>query len=117
MAPNLFAGASEIVVSGGTFNAVAGNQDNTTINTYVTLPDDAEKFLASLKPADRGGYFVSPCMEGTRQSVFDNINRWLKDIHEPNILWLNGSPGCAIYEHMREQAYMTMQVWEINHCV
>jgi len=113
MAPSLFAGASETVVSGGNFNAVAGNQDNTTtiLNTYVTLPDDAEKFFASLKPVDRGGYFVSPCMEGTRQSVFDTIDQWLKDIRKPNILWLNGSPGCVIYQHMREQAYMSTQVW------
>ena len=97
MAPSLFAGASETVVSGGTFNAVGGKQH---IYTYISQSDDGKKFLASLKPVDRGGYFVSPCMEGTRQSVFDIIDQWLKDTN-PILFnigqWL-GCPGCVIIE-------------------
>jgi hypothetical protein len=38
-----------------------------------------ERALAALKPAARGGYHVSMCMEGTHESVFEEIDTWLDD--------------------------------------
>jgi hypothetical protein len=60
---------------------------------YVNSAGEADKLLATLKPVDRGGYYVPPCMEGTRQDIFETVDQWLGDFNEPNILWIQGSPG------------------------
>jgi hypothetical protein len=78
-------------VSHSTFNSVGHDQHI----TYVNHTEGNEKLLATLKPVDRGGYYVLPCMEGTRQGIFETIDKWLSDINEPNILWLSGSPGAG----------------------
>jgi hypothetical protein len=53
-------------------NNVGGNQYNVT-NNYLF----EEKTLAALKPADRNGYDVPGCMEGTREAVLKAIDLWL----------------------------------------
>jgi hypothetical protein len=54
------------------YNA-GGNQSVTVINNYL----GEEKTLELLKPAERGGYDIPRCMEGTRESVFKQIDLWL----------------------------------------
>jgi hypothetical protein len=54
-----------------------------------------ETVLAALKPVNRSGYYVTPCMQGTRQWIIDHIHTWLDDSQAPNILWLGGSPGAG----------------------
>jgi hypothetical protein len=49
--------------------------------------------LAALKPVDRSAYCVTPCMQGTRQWIIDQIHDWLNDFQAPNILWLAGGAG------------------------
>src|ERR1700722_3003860 len=73
------------------FNDVGRDQYN--IHTNVTNLTNPETVLDTLKPIDRSGYYVPPCMEGTRQWLVDSIHRWLDDQQAPNILWLSGSPG------------------------
>jgi hypothetical protein len=34
-----------------------------------------------------------PCMEGTREDIFTEIDAWIDDLDGPNILWLKGFPG------------------------
>jgi hypothetical protein len=65
--------------------------------TYANSAAEVDKLLAALKPVDRGGYYVQPCMEGTRQDVFKTVDRWLGDVNEPNILWIQGSLGSLIF--------------------
>jgi hypothetical protein len=62
-----------------TLNDVAGNQYNTT-NIYST--DD--RALAILKPVERGQYSVPGCMDGTRESIFREIDAWLDDFGTPD---------------------------------
>src|SRR3984957_11986164 len=67
-------------------NNVCGDQYNIATNQ--------ETVLSTLRPVDRSGYYVLPCMQGTRQWLIDSIHRWLNDQLAPNnILWLSGSPG------------------------
>jgi hypothetical protein len=56
---------------------------------------EEEKILAALNPTvvEQRGYNVPGCMEGTRKSVFEEIDGWLDDFSAPNILWVSGSPG------------------------
>jgi hypothetical protein len=54
-----------------------------------------ESVLAALKPVDRTGYYVMPCMHGTRQWILNQIHSWLNNPQAPNILWLGGSPGAG----------------------
>jgi hypothetical protein len=55
---------------------IAGHQYNYTTNIY-----SAEgRALTALRPAIREGYDVPRCMEGTRESVFKQIDIWLDDI-------------------------------------
>jgi NACHT domain len=90
---------------------IAGSQYNHNYTTNIHLTE--ERALAALKPAIREGYEVPRCMEGTRQSVFKQIDAWLDDmsalIHKStqdilqcsrlgttsNILWISGSPGAG----------------------
>jgi hypothetical protein len=84
-----FARASTAIYANqSTFNIAGRDQ-----STYNNSAEEAGKLLATLKPVDRGGYYVPPCMEGTRQDVFETVDQWLGDVHEPNILWIQGSPG------------------------
>src|ERR1700722_15871701 len=73
------------------FNYVGRDQYNT--NTYNTTVTDQGTVLGTLKPVDRSGYYVPPCMRGTRQWLVESIHRWLDGQQAPNILWLSGSPG------------------------
>ena len=77
---------------GNTFNVVENDQYNTYISYVNSAPEDRE-LLATLNPVDHRGYYVPPCEPGTRQDIFETVNRWLKDSSEPNILWIRGSPG------------------------
>jgi len=96
-------------------NPIGGNQYNYHQSTYVyptySGPKE-EQTLSALKPAERGGYYVPRCMEGTRQGVLTAIGGWLNDFSEPtfllyeripsqrsfcieapNVMWISGSPG------------------------
>jgi hypothetical protein len=75
-----------------TFNQVGLNQINIT---YANQTSMVEAILASLKPAERGGYYIPPCMKGTREHIFKEIDLWLDDIDAPNVLWMSGSPGAG----------------------
>jgi hypothetical protein len=86
-APSFFAGASHTDASRASFAAVSGDQYN------VYNINHTNELLNTLKPVDHGGYYVLPCMEGTRQDIFEKVDHWLSDINGPNILWINGSPG------------------------
>jgi hypothetical protein len=68
---------------------------NTTNTTHHHGPSSQETILATLRPVDRSKYYVTPCMEGTRQWIHDQIHTWLNDFQAPNILWLGGSPGAG----------------------
>jgi hypothetical protein len=88
---SFFTRALNTDVSHSTFNSVGHDQHITYVNH---TEGNQTILLATLQPVDRGGY-VLPCMEGTRQGVFETIDKWLSDINEPNILWLSGSPGAG----------------------
>ena len=70
---------------------------NTTniINNLNVFNITSETTLAGLRPVDRSGYYVPPCMRGTRQWIIDRIHTWLDDPETPNVLWLSGSPGAG----------------------
>ena len=55
-----------------TFNKVGRDQYNIT---YVNQTSEVKEVLASLKSVDRGGYYVPPCMKGTREKIFEEIDR------------------------------------------
>jgi len=86
-----FAGAANIDARYGTFNDVAGDQ----YITYVDHTSQSEKILATLKPVERAGYYISQCMKGTREDIFKKIDQWLDDVDAPIVLWLSGSPGAG----------------------
>jgi hypothetical protein len=56
---------------------VGGNQYN-NLNVYQTTND---KTLTVLKPAIRSGHHVPRCMERTRESVLEEVNRWLDGMY------------------------------------
>jgi hypothetical protein len=84
---SIFAGASYIDASHSTFNAAGGNI------TYANYTSDFKKVLSTLKPVDCSGYYVQPCMEGTREILLQEIDVWLEDPKAPNVLWIKGYPG------------------------
>jgi hypothetical protein len=86
-----FAGAANTDARYSIFNDVAGSQHI----TYVNDASQSERILATLKPVERGGYYISQCMKGTREDIVKNIDRWLDDVDAPNVLWLCGSPGAG----------------------
>ncbi|EGN92372.1 hypothetical protein SERLA73DRAFT_191223, partial [Serpula lacrymans var. lacrymans S7.3] len=83
-----------------TYNDVTGNQVNTTTNiTNVHTGSGDDAILAMLKPVDHNRNYVQPCMDGTREDIFTEIQHWLDqpaDAQEgKNILWITGSPGAG----------------------
>ena len=72
------------------FNQIGQNQYNIT---YTTQTSEIQEVLSSLKPVDRVGYYVAPCMEGTRERTLKEIYDWLDDDNAPNVLWISGNPG------------------------
>jgi hypothetical protein len=87
-----FAGAVNTDARHGVYNYVVGDQKN-----YKQATDalDVDRILATLKPVGRGGYYVPQCMKGTREDIFNKIDRWFEKIDAPNILWLDGNPGAG----------------------
>lgn len=81
------------ITASGTFTDVG--RDNITNNNYINQSPETKEILATLKPVNHGGKDVRTCTEGTRARVFEEINRWLKDLQAPNILWVSGSPGAG----------------------
>jgi hypothetical protein len=78
------------------YNINGDHTTNITHHHHLSTPSQLEEnVLAALKPVDRSGYYVTPCIQGTRQWVFDQIHTWLNDFRVPNILWLGGSPGAG----------------------
>src|ERR1700722_12405606 len=70
------------------------SQVNNVGRDQYNIVNNQETVLSTLRPVDRSGYYVLPCMQGTRQWLIDGIHRWLNDQLAPNnILWLSGSPG------------------------
>jgi hypothetical protein len=86
---SFFPHAHNINASQSQFTSVGGDQYN------ITYSADQQSVLASLKPVDRLGHYVAPCMRGTRQWIIDQIIKWLNDPQASNILWLSGSPGAG----------------------
>lgn len=95
-------------VRNSTLIDVAGNFYHNRVSSTAE-----EKVLLTLKPAGRRNYEIPACMEGTRESILENINRWLSkftiyycqglftkspvtaDEETTNILWISGSPGAG----------------------
>jgi hypothetical protein len=51
-------------------------------------------FIDELKPKNvEDKRLPSPCMEGTREDVFKQIDVWIDALELPNILWIKGFPG------------------------
>jgi hypothetical protein len=72
------------------------SSENIHITYEHPTPEHAEA-LAKLKTVDRSGYCVPCCMDGTRESIVEELDKWLNcaDASEPNILWLSGGPGAG----------------------
>ena len=87
-AASLFHGAAYVDARHSTFTG-AGRDSITNINSA----SEVKELLSTLKPADSSGYYVQPCMEGTRKNILGDINKWLDDFRAPNVLWIKGSPG------------------------
>ncbi|KIM73866.1 hypothetical protein PILCRDRAFT_801778 [Piloderma croceum F 1598] len=83
----IFDGATQVDVRHATFTTVGRDI------TYVNYASEVTEILSALKPVDRSGYYVQPCMNGTREKFFGEIDTWLDDIDAPNVLWIVGSPG------------------------
>jgi hypothetical protein len=90
-APGFFTGAAHTNASHSTFIDVG--RDNITYVNNALEVKEAQEILSTLKPVDRSGYYVQPCMEGTRENVLGEIDVWLEDFNAPNTLWIVGSPG------------------------
>jgi len=84
----IFGGATQADVRHATFTTVGG--DNIT---YVNYASEVKEIFSALKPVDRSGYYVQPCMKGTWEKIFGEIDAWLDDVDTPNVLWIVGSPG------------------------
>src|SRR3984957_8936451 len=85
-------------MNAGQLNDIGRDQfnivDNINVGDHYTIVTNQETVLSTLRPVDRSGYDVLPCMQGTRQWLIDRIHHWLNDQLAPNnILWLSGSPG------------------------
>lgn len=85
---DFFAGAAHTDASNSAFIGVG--RDNIT---YVNYTSDTKAILSTLKPVDRSGYYMQPCMNGTREKIFEEIDTWLDDVDAPNVLWIVGCPG------------------------
>src|ERR1700733_12491379 len=85
---SVLAGAANVDARHGAFIQVG--RDNVT---YVNNASEAKETLSALKPVDRSGYYVQPCMEGTRKNILEEIDAWVEDFRAPNTLWIKGSPG------------------------
>jgi hypothetical protein len=91
---SFLAGAHNATVSHSHFTNVGHDQYTHVQTQNIILPKaEGELILSSLKPVDRGSYYVPPCMEGTRETIFGKIDDWLLDTGARNILWISGSPG------------------------
>jgi len=62
-------------------------------NVNQASSSEAKELLATLKPLDRTGCYVEPCMEGTRENILGEIMVWVEDVNAQNTLWVKGSPG------------------------
>jgi hypothetical protein len=87
----ILAGAINTDARHSTFVNIAGNLHN----TYVNAVSDSAEILATLKPVERGACYVPPCLDGTREKIFDEIDQWLSDVDAPNVVWLAGGPGAG----------------------
>lgn len=67
-----FASADRVDVRHSILTDVAGNVYHNRVHLTAE-----EKVLLTLKPAGRGNYEIPGCMEGTCESIFEDINRWL----------------------------------------
>jgi hypothetical protein len=74
-----FAGAVNTNVRNNTFI------DNTCI-TYENRSSDVTELLAKLGSVDRSKYYVPPCVDGTREYIFGEVDRWLDNVDEQNVL-------------------------------
>ena len=72
----MFENAQSLDLRHANLTNIHGNQYNVNYRHSRHLIE--ERALATLKPAKRGPYFPR-CMEGTRESVFREIDTWLDD--------------------------------------
>ena len=77
------------------FTSVGRNQINTSVTIHNTVAEERNSLIADLKPVDRSSCYVSPCIAGTREWIFEQIRSWLQDWEAPNVLLLSGSPGAG----------------------
>jgi hypothetical protein len=85
-----FAGAANIDAHDATFNQ-AGR--DLYINYYMDRIPKLKDILTS--PLEGNGSYVTPCMSGTRETIFKEVYEWLADIDSPNVLWISGNPGAG----------------------
>lgn len=90
-APSFFHGAAYVDARHSTFTGAG--RDNIT---NFSSASEVKELLSTLKPVDSSGYYVQPCMEGTRENILGEIDEWLEDFRAPNILWITGSPGLLL---------------------
>jgi hypothetical protein len=88
IASTFFTGAAFTDASNATF--IGAGRDSIT---YINNASEVKEILSTLHPVDRSGYYVHPCMEGTRENILREIDAWLVDVIAPNILWIKGCPG------------------------
>lgn len=89
----ILAGAVNTDARHSTFVNIAGNLHSTYVNS---VPESTE-ILATLKPMERGRSYIPPCLDGTREKIFNEIDpsQWLGDVDAPNVVWLAGGPGAG----------------------
>lgn len=52
-----------------------------------------EAFIRDRLQPSQSSHMSKTCLPGTRKDVLRQIYSWAKDTSQPNILWINGSPG------------------------
>jgi hypothetical protein len=89
---SFLAGAVNPHINDSSFTNVGRDQHNIT---HIYNSSRWEELRAKLKPvAQRGDSDIFPCMEGTREKIFDEIHKWLDNVDDhANILWIRGNPG------------------------
>jgi hypothetical protein len=79
--------STSVAIDHSQINSVGRDQCNSSNYTNISYSAaDHENDLAVLNPVDRSGYYVPPCIRGTRQWIIDQIRNWLSNPLAHNIL-------------------------------
>ncbi|ESK86209.1 nwd2 [Moniliophthora roreri MCA 2997] len=97
---SVFEGASAFDISGGTFNAVHGIQNNHYGSFHLDPSDgiilrDLAAHAAGNAAYNAGHRFPPPkCHSGTRVKIFETLTQWIEDDSKTTrVYWLHGSAG------------------------